>query len=53
MWSGMDQGDVILVLELLGRNLKELVELYGGEFTLKTVLMLAIQMVIESIASLL
>ncbi|XP_020100310.1 casein kinase 1-like protein 3 [Ananas comosus] len=45
MWSGMDQGDVILVLELLGPNLKELVELCGGEFTLKTVLILAIRMI--------
>ncbi|XP_020100967.1 casein kinase 1-like protein 1 [Ananas comosus] len=45
MWSGRNQEENILVLELLGRDLQYLLKLCGGKFTLKTVLMLAIQMI--------
>nr|CAD1822318.1 unnamed protein product [Ananas comosus var. bracteatus] len=45
LWSGTDGDDKILILELLGPNLLSLLEECGGRFTLRTVLLLAIQMI--------
>lgn len=44
-WCGTDGDHNILVMDLLGRSLEDLFVFCGSKFTLKTVLMLADQMV--------
>ncbi|ONK75187.1 uncharacterized protein A4U43_C03F14270 [Asparagus officinalis] len=44
-WFGVDGENNVLVLDLLGPSLEELLAFCGGKFTLKTVLMLADQMI--------
>lgn len=40
-WCGQDEDYSFIVLEEFGKSFKELLEICGGKFTLKTVLMLA------------
>nr|KAJ0204177.1 hypothetical protein LSAT_V11C500257780 [Lactuca sativa] len=44
-WFGVERGYNIMVIDLLGPNLQELLDRCGGTFSLKTVLMLANQLV--------
>lgn len=53
VWFGKDDGRCTLVMEKLGPSLADLLDLCGGRLSLKTVLMLADQMItrIESVHS--
>ncbi|CAH1426815.1 unnamed protein product [Lactuca virosa] len=44
-WFGVERGHNIMVIELLGPNLQEILDRCGGKFSLKTVLMLANQLI--------
>lgn len=44
-WSGVDGNYNVLAMDLLGENLEELLKICGNKLSLKSVLMLADQMV--------
>ena len=44
-WFGEEKGFNVLVMDLLGQNLEKLFESCGRRFSLKTTLMLAVQMI--------
>jgi hypothetical protein len=45
MFVGVVDGFSVMVMELLGRNLEELLQYCGKKFTLKTVITIAMQLV--------
>ena len=45
LYYGSDQGHNILVLELLGPALDKILSFCGGRFTLKTIIMIGVQMI--------
>lgn len=45
LWSGQEINNNILVMELLGANLGQLLQTSSGKFSLKTVVQLADQMI--------
>lgn len=45
LWSGQETDNNILVMELLGSNLDQLLHKGSGKFSLKTVIQLADQMI--------
>lgn len=45
LWFGREKDHIVMVMERLGPNLEQLFEQCGRKFSLKTVLLLAVQMV--------